>query len=69
MPCSHARSNFYQNPHDGGKVKMEHPVVTLVMARNPPNLIGVLLGLILINYDHFGTYPTISRECDIFVTL
>ena len=43
--------------------------MTLVTARNPPNLDGVLLGFILIDCDHFGTYSTISRECYIFVTL
>ena len=48
---------------------MQHPVVTLVTARNSPNLVGILLGSILIDSDHVGTYPTISRECYIFVTL
>ena len=43
--------------------------VTLVIARNPPNLVAELLGFIPINCDHFGTYSTISRECYIFVTL
>ena len=58
-------SHFF---HIGSK-KIQHPVVTLVTARNFPNLVGVLLGSILIDSDHFGTYPIISRECYIFVTL